>query len=246
MRTQPFTALCLLLLTFTSAVAQDNNLNRAEVGTIKNKLVAVRQALGGDPAGFALESEDYDLPTNFNPAGKGKYWALTSNVYLNYTDKAVQDFQANSEQAAADFQAKYMAAVMSGNEAAMQAAMAGMMQASNPAEAKQDMTINVQFNMNPMAGIDPDGVLFEKPGVIALKDYDVANESGQLVVYFDPVKLRETETLSRVDLSLPQSGVDNRVGVYNVEITLRGAVADIEAVAQGMNTDAVLAVIDSL
>jgi hypothetical protein len=245
MNKQSFTTICLALLLCTTAIAQDNNLNRAEVAAIKNKLVAVRQALGGDPQGFALESEDYDLPTNFNPAGKGKYWPLTSNVYLNYTDKAVQDFEANSEQAAADFQAKYMAAVMSGNEAAMQSAMSGMMQSQNPADVKEDMSINVQFNMNPMAGIDPDGVLFERPGVIALKDYDVANESGQLVVYVDPVKLRETQTLSQVDLSTPQDGVENRIGVFNVEITLRGGVADIEALAQRLDTDAVLAVIDS-
>lgn len=245
MNKQSFTTICLALLLCTSAIAQQNNLNRAEVGIIKNKLVAVRQALGGDPAGYALESESFDLPTYFNPAGKGKFWPITSSTYMNYTDKAVQDAEANAEQAAAEFQAKYTAAVMSGNEAAMQAAMMGMMQAGNPAEAKEDLSVNVQFNMNPMAGIDPDGVLFEKPGVIALKDYQVGNQSGQLVVYVDPVKLRETETLSQVDLSTPQNGVDNRIGVFNVQITLRGAVADIEAVAQRLDTDAVLAVVDS-
>ena len=246
MNKQPLIALCFALLMFTSAMGQQNNLNRAEVGTIKNKLVAVRAALGGDPAGYALETENYDLPTYFNPAGKGKFWPITSSVYLEYTDKAVQDAEANSEQAAAEFQAKYTAAVMSGNQAAMQAAMASMMQAGNPAEAKEDMSISVQFNMSPMAGIDPDGVLFEKPGVIALKDHEVGNQTGQVVVYVDPVRLRETQTLSQVDLRTPENGVANRTGVFNVEITLRGAVADIEAVAQGMNTDAVLAVIDSL
>ncbi|MDH4126512.1 MAG: hypothetical protein OEW64_11895 [Gammaproteobacteria bacterium] len=246
MNKKSFTALCLVLLLLGSAMAQDTNLNRAEVGVIKNKLVAVKQALGGDPDGYALDTEEYDLPTNFSSAGKGKYWALTSNVYLNYTDKALKDFEANSEQAAADAQAQYMAAVMSGNQAAMQAAMAGMMQAGTPGEAKEDLSVNVQFNMNPMAGIDPDGVLFEKPGVIALKDYDVANSSGQLVVYFDPVKLRETETLSQVDLSLPQGGVSNRTGVFNIQVTLRGPVASIEALAQRMDTGAVLSLIDSL
>ena len=229
-------------------MAQDSTaLNRAEVGAVKTKLAAVRDAMGGIPPGYALESEDFSLPTNFNPARKGKFWPISSSVYLRYTDKALQDAEANAEQAAADFQARYMAAVMSGNETAMQAAMSEMMQAQSGAGStvKEEMAINVQFNVNPYAGIDPDGVLFEQSGVIALVDNDVANKSGQVSVYFDPVALRETETLSKVELNTPQDGVSNRSGVFNVTITLRGAVEDIEALARKIDTSAVLAVIDS-
>ncbi len=240
------------LLTFlffsSTANAQDNTgLNRAEVAAVKAKLVAVQTALGGNPQGYALESEEFDLPTNFNPAQKGKFWPITSNVYLRFTDKAIQDAEANAEQAAADFQARYMAAMMSGNEAAMEAAMQEMMQAQNAggSAVKEDMTVNIQFNMNPYAGIDPDGVLFEKSGVIALADSDVSNTSGQVYVYFDPVALRETETLSKVELRTPQDGVSNRSGVFNVTITLNGATEDIKSLAQGIDTSAVLAVIDS-
>jgi hypothetical protein len=116
-----------------------------------------------------------------------------------------------SEVAAVDSQARYMSAMMSGNQAAMEAAMQEMMQASNGAGStvKEELTVNIQFNMNPYAGIDPDGVLFEKSGVIALADSDVSNSSGQVYVYFDPVALRETETLSKVELSTPQDGVSN-------------------------------------
>jgi hypothetical protein len=166
MRVHSIGSFCLSLLLVSVAIAQDNNgLNRPEVAAIKAKLVAVRAATGGEPSGYALESEDFSLPTKFNPARDGKFWPITSSVYLRFTDKAVQDAQANSEQAAADFQARYMAAVMSGNETAMQAAMSEMMQAQNGvgSETKEDMMVNIQFNMNPYAGIDPDGVLFEKP-----------------------------------------------------------------------------------
>ena len=85
-------------------MAQDSTaLNRAEVGAVKTKLAAVRDAMGGIPPGYALESEDFSLPTNFNPARKGKFWPISSSVYLRYTDKALQDAEANAEQAAADF-----------------------------------------------------------------------------------------------------------------------------------------------
>jgi hypothetical protein len=248
MRVHSIGSFCLSLLLVSVAIAQDNNgLNRPEVAAIKAKLVAVRAATGGEPSGYALESEDFSLPTKFNPARDGKFWPITSSVYLRFTDKAVQDAQANSEQAAADFQARYMAAVMSGNETAMQAAMSEMMQAQNGdgSATKEDMAVNIQFNMNPYAGIDPDGVLFDKPGVIALASSDVQNQSGQVVIYFDPVALRETETLARVELSTPQDGVSNRSGVFNVTISLNGPVDEIQALAKNINTSAVLAVIDS-
>jgi hypothetical protein len=248
MRIYSIGSFCLALFLLSTALAQDNTgLNRAEVAAVKSKLVAVRTALGGDPQGYALESEDFDLPTNFNPAQKGKFWPITSAVSLRFTDKAIQDAQANSEQAAADFQARYMAAVMSGNQAAMEAAMQEMMQAQNGggSAVKEDMTITVQFNMNPYAGIDPDGVLFEKSGVIALVDDSVSGTNSQVVVYFDPIALRETETLSKVELRTPQDGVSNRSGVFNVTVTLYGALEDIKSVAQRISTSAVLAVIDS-
>jgi hypothetical protein len=48
-----------------------------------------------------------------------------------------------------------------------------------------------------------------------------------------------------VELRTPQDGVSNRSGVFNVTITLNGGVEDIKSLAQGINTGAVLAVIDS-
>ncbi|MDA1063706.1 MAG: hypothetical protein O2907_05115 [Proteobacteria bacterium] len=208
--------------------------------------MAVRTAVGGDPQGYALESEEFDLPTNFNPAQNGKFWPITSSVSLRFTDKAIQDAEANAEQAAADFQARYLAAAMSSNQAAMEAAMQEMMRAeSGDGTIKEDMNVNVQFNMNPYAGIDPDGVLFEKSGVIALVDDSVSGTNSQVVVYFDPIALRETETLSKVELRTPQEGVSNRSGVFNVTVTLYGALEDLKSLAQGIDTSAVLAVIDS-
>jgi hypothetical protein len=51
--------------------------------------------------------------------------------------------------------------------------------------------------------------------------------------------------LSKVELRTPQDGVSNRSGVFNVTVTLYGALEDIKSAAQGIDTSAVLAVIDS-
>lgn len=228
------------------AFAAETGLNRAEVAAIKAKLVAVEKAMGGDPAGYTLDAEDFSLPTDFNPARAGKFWPISSSVSLRYTDKAVADAEDNAEQVAADFQARYIAAIASGNEAAANAAMAEMMNAQSAgSEPKEDMTVYVQFNMNPYAGIDPDGVLFEGPGVIALRNKEVSSDTGQVVVYVDPVALRETETLSKIELKTPEDGVSNRAGVFNVTITMNGNIDDIESRAKGIDVAGVLAVVDS-
>jgi len=227
------------------AAAAETGLNRAEVAAVKAKMVAVRKAMGSEPQGYVLESEDYNLPTDFHPAEAGKFWPINSGVYLNYTDKAVAEAEANADEMSAELQARYIAAMTSGNEDRMQAALAEMMAAQNGGgQQLQDMTVSVQFNMNPYAGIDPDGVLFEGAGYIALASSEMSEETGQVTVYIDPVALRETETLSKVELTTPANGVSNRSGVFNITVTLNGGVEDIQDWARRFDVPAMLAVID--
>lgn len=239
-----FVMLCCAAI-LSAAFAQGTGLTRAEVAAIKAKLVAVEKAMGGEPQGYILESEDFSLPTDFSPAQANKFWPISASVWLRYTDKAIHDAAANAEKAQADFQQRYLAAIASGNEAAVNAMMAEMMQLQNAAAMpKDDITASILFNNGSYVGIDPDGVLFEGPGVIALKDHEVSQSTGQVNVYFDPVALRETETLSKIELRTPQDGVSNRSGIFNVMIALNGTSDDIDAMAKAIDVAAVLAVID--
>jgi hypothetical protein len=232
-------------------VAQETGLDRDEVAGIKKKLVAVQQAMGADPEGYSKESEDFHLPTDFNPAQAGKFWPITSSISLRYTDKASKDGTADAKKAAEEFQAKYAAAIASGDgeaitsmvEEMQKVNMAAAAAAMNPVK-KQPMTVYVQFNMSPSSGIDPDAVVFERPGVIALGSKDVSGEKGQVMVYLDPVALKETKKLSKVELRTPDTGVSKRAGVFNVTIQLDGTVEDIEAWAKRFDTQAMLSVID--
>ncbi len=71
MRIQPV-SICFALLLATAAGAQESrSLTRSEVAAIKAKIVAVQGAMGADPAGYLKESEDFNLPTDFNPAQGG-------------------------------------------------------------------------------------------------------------------------------------------------------------------------------
>lgn len=250
MKVQPV-GVFLALLFVTAAGAQETSLTRSEVAAIKAKIVAVQQAMGADPAGYLKDSEDFNLPTDFNPAQGGKYWPITSGVTLRYKDRASAEGTANAEKAAQDFQTKYAAALASGDADAITKMVEEMTRVQTAAMAaaaaprKENLQVYVQLNQNPTVGIDPDAVVLEQPGVIALRNVnDAASGRGDVTVYVDPVALRATEELSKIELRTDQGGVSSRTGVYHVVIQLNGTVADAEAWVNTFDFDRILGVID--
>ena len=241
--------LALSLVLGGTAAAQSTSLTRSEVTGIRAKLVAVQQAMGADPAGYVKESEDFNLPTDFNAAQGGKFWPITSSIRLRYTDKVSTEGRANAEKATQDFQTKYAAAAASGNVEALQKMVEELQKlqaaAMTPPVKQQPMDVNVQLNMNPTVGIDPADVVLERAGVIALRDKNVSSDTGSVTVYVDPVALQNSSDLAKIELRTADDGVGNKVGVYHVVIELNGAVPDLEAWAKSFDYSAILGVIDS-
>lgn len=242
-------ALLLTLLLSGTAGAQSTSLTRSEVTAIRAKLVAVQQAMGADPAGYLKESEDFNLPTDFNAAKDGKFWPITSSIRLRYTDKASSEGQANAEKALEEFQAKYAAAAASGNVEALTKMTQDLqkMQAAalTPPVKKEALDVNVELNQQPTVGIDPAAVVLEKAGVIALRDKEVSRDTGSVTVYVDPVALKNSSDLAKIELQTADDGVGNKIGVYHVVIQLNGSVADAEAWAKSFDYGAILGAIDA-
>jgi len=242
-------ALFLALVLSGAAGAQSTSLTRSEVTAIRAKLVAVQQAMGADPAGYLKESEDFNLPTDFNAAKDGKFWPITSSIRLRYTDKASSEGQANAEKALEEFQAKYAAAAASGNVEALTKMTQDLqkMQAAalTPPVKKEPLDVNVELNQQPTVGIDPAAVVLEKAGVIALRDKEVSRDTGSVTVYVDPVALKNSSDLAKIELQTADDGVGNKIGVYHVVIQLNGSVADAEAWAKSFDYGAILGAIDA-
>jgi hypothetical protein len=119
-----------------------------------------------------------------------------------------------------------------------------MAAAVSPATRKEPMQVYVQLNMNPSVSIDPDAIVLEQPGVIALREKELNSDDGQVMVYIDPVALAATEELSRFELRTSNEGVTSKTGIYHIVIQANGAVSDIESWVQGFDFDAMLGVID--
>ena len=59
---------------------------------------------------------------------------------------------------------------------------------------------NVDLNTNPHQKIDPEGVIWETPGAIALRT-ESSDNNTHLMLAFDPKALADTQKVSLVDLS---------------------------------------------
>lgn len=246
----------LAMVMAVTAQAQDStSLTRSEVAAIKAKLVAIQGAMGGEPSGYIRKEEDsFYLPTDFNPAADGKYWPITSSVQMQFTDRGAVEGAADLEKMQQDIQTKYLAALATNDPEVIAKAledMAGLQNAAiaaamTPAVRKDDLRVYVQLNMNPSVGIDPDAVVLERPGVIALRRRDdPAGLKGEVTIYLDPVALAATEELAKIELRTAQDGVTNRTGVYHVVIQLNGALADIESWVASFDYPAMLGVFDA-
>ncbi len=116
--------------------------------------------------------------------------------------------------------------------------------AMTPAVKKENMQVYVQFNQNPSVGIDPDAVVLEQAGVIALRSKRGSDDRGDVTVYLDPVALRATQELSKIELRTADTGVSNKTGLYHIVIQLNGSVTDAEAWVKNFNFAPMLGVID--
>ncbi|HAZ11180.1 MAG: hypothetical protein A2X86_08590 [Bdellovibrionales bacterium GWA2_49_15] len=226
-----------------------NDLARDEVAAIKKKLVTAQTALGAPPEGYTRTREDFDLPTSGNTSG-GKMYPINSGVREEYGSKAKKEGEANQKKLEADFQQKYAEAMAKNDIEAIgklsmemqQGAAQNMAAMSTP---KEPITVQIHFNSNPYDAIDPDAVVMEKPGVIALKKKNQSEESkGKVSLYFDPVILKDTKKLSKIELRSPEGGIAKKLAVFNIAINLEGPLEAAEAWAKKIDTKAILGLID--
>lgn len=245
-------AVVMTALMISGARAQDDNsLTRDEVAQFKKKLVNALEALGVPPAGYSVEHESFNLPTEaYKDRTTGRYSPLSAGADRNYgTQKKAQ---ATGEELQKGYQKKMLEAQAKGDYQEMTRLAQEMQKKMSETQLKavegnkEPVSVTVHFNSNPGAVIDPDAVLFEHPGVIALKTVNEGNP-GQIrvAIYCDPVSLKETRQLSRVNMKQPEGGVTNRTVVLSVTIEFAGPASEVEPWTKKIDTKKILAQIDA-
>lgn len=244
-------ALFVLIFATLSSAAADNNvpLTRNEVAALKRTLQAVSAAIGEPPAGYTRENESFNLPTEaYKSREAGKFTLINASLDCRFgSEKAARKSQ---EALSKEYEMKMSEAMAKGDYQELAKISQELQQAAGKAQQdrlesrKEPIDVHIRVNDGSSQAIDPDGVLLERPGVIALlldKNDENRNRVG---IYFDPVALKETATLSRIDLRSPQEGVANKTAVLNITIEFTGPAAEVAAWAKRVNTSAVLGQID--
>src|SRR5512143_307302 len=226
-RTAIVTLLAACLLGVGHARAQEeNSLNRDEVSQIKKKLVATLEALGAAPTGYAMERENFNLPTEGSKIKEtGRWYPVNGSADREYgTEKAAQkqskDRQKEYEKKFAEAQAKgdYQEIARLSQEMQKKAGEANLKAVEGK---KEPISVDVNFNSGSGATIDPDAVVFEKAGVNALRSADGGeSEKTRVTIYFDPVSLKNTKQLSRVEMRTPEGGIAKRTSILNITVQL--------------------------
>jgi hypothetical protein len=223
---------------------------RDEVSILKKKLVATLDAVGQPPAGYTKEKENFNLPTDASKNHEsGLFYPAYGNGYREYgADKSAQKSQKEMEK---EYQKKVAEAQAKGDYQAIaklaqeMQQKAGEMQLKSIEGKKVPIEIHVSLNQSSGEAIDPDGVLFEKTGLIALKEKNDGNdEKSRIRIFFDPVSLKDTKQLSKVDMKMPEKGVNSKTAVYNITMEFDGPTAEVEAWAKKIETGKILAQID--
>lgn len=252
MRRVQMLLLAVLLLSPAVAAQEPSRLTRDEVAATKKKLVAVLEAMGQPPAGYVIEHEDFNLPTDVSTdRSSRKFRLIYPSAQRRFGGGAEKVRQKSQEELASEYEKKMAEAMAKGDFMAMQQLSQDLQKKAGEAQLKeiqarkQPIELQIQLNGGTLQTIDPDLILFEKPGVIALKDKGRREEKARIAVYFDPVSLKSTKQLSVVEFKEPQGGVDNKGVVLYITVQLSGPTSDVEAWAKRINTAAVLAQIGS-
>ena len=216
-------------------VARDESL------AIKNNLKAVLEALGAPPSGYAKASEDYDLPTSMgHDKAAGRFWLSEAHADFTFTSGM------SGEQMAQDYQKKLMDAQAKGDFEAITRLSTEMQQkmASAMGTEMSKVAVTVRLNNHAHQEIDPEGVVWEAPGAIALRLEGRQPGNVRIMMAFDPKALADTKTLSLVSLGETLNGSSaTKTAVRTIVVELDGPEAVVTAWAGGVDKDRILALV---
>lgn len=239
-----------LLFAVSFAVAEDQkSLTRDEVASFKKRLVGVFEGLGQPPSGYTMEHESYNLPTDaYLKSGTTKYNLVNASASREFgssrsAENASKELEKEYKKKMMEAQAKGDYQDMAKLAQEMQKKM-GELSLKTEEGKKEPIHVNISLNGGGSETIDPDAVVHEQAGAIALKALDATPERGRVSIYFDPVTLKDTKQLSKVTVSYPEGGVAQRSTVLNVTISLEGPAEGIVAWTKRIDYKKVLSQID--
>lgn len=218
----------------------DDPVARDEALALKTTVKAVLDGLGAPPAGYAKGKEDFDLPTSMGVDKAKKHF------FLAQTEGSFE-FTAgmSGEQMAKEYQQKMAAAQSKGDYAEVQRLTMDMQQKMMAAMSTEMSKVDVTVYLNNRAyqEIDPEGVIWETPGAIALRT-ETDGTTTELMLAFDPKSLADTKKVSLIQLGETLNDpATSKTAVRTIVVRLKGPDAVVTEWAGTVDKGKILALI---
>ncbi len=213
---------------------------RDEALALKTTVKAVLEGLGAAPAGYAKAKEEFDLPTAMGvDKAKKTYYLAQTEADFEFTSGM------SGEQMGKAYQEKIMAAQSKGDYEEMQRLslelQQNMMAAMNTEMSK--VTVKIYLNNSAYQEIDPEGVIWETPGAIALRT-ETDGTTTELMLAFDPQSLADTKKVSLVQLGETMNDpATSKTAVKTIVVHLKGPDAVVTDWAKTVDKGKILALI---
>ncbi|HET7568986.1 MAG TPA: hypothetical protein VFK96_00165 [Gammaproteobacteria bacterium] len=209
---------------------------RADMVTLKGHMKKVLEAVGTLPAPYARKNDDWQLPAS---ACRGKRGFRP--IFVEYSGRF--SVEQNQEKLQQEYQKKIMAAEASGNYQAISKLAAqmqsAMMASSVVAQNATPVDISIMANRGGEGSVDPDAVVRDGAGFIALRQQGGSDDNETVVMYFDKVQLKDAHQLASYNLD-GDWRVPEKLSLINIKIQISGSKANVERLVKQIDAAAVL------
>lgn len=208
---------------------------RDDLVTLKKHMDAIVAAIGQPPAPYAREVGNWTLPDS-TCQGKAGYVpisvAYSTRFSIADTQQALQ----------AQYQKDMLAAQAKGDYEALaqiaQKYQAQAMQQAAVAQMAQPIDMHIEANRDDSATIDPDSVVRDGPGFIAIRTSGGSAGAETVTIYFDRVALKNAHELA--SFNLMGGLVPKKLGLIHMRVELSGPKTTVEGLVKNLDVQKVL------
>lgn len=210
---------------------------RDDLASLKKSMEGVLAAIPNPQGPYAKDNENWNLPSYACQDKSG-----TVPIDVGYSGRYTTE--ASTRKMGEEYQKELLAAQAKGDYQAVakisQQMQQKILQQAAVDQQFQPIDINVSANRQDAQTIDPDAVLRDGEGFLALRtDKDASSGTERVSMFFDPVALKNAHQLARFDMS-GDFRVPSKLALLSLRIDLNGQASVLETMIKKVDTSKVL------
>ena len=209
---------------------------RDDLTSLKKNLETAIAAIPEPKAPYSKANQNWNLPGYTCQDKSGM-----RPIDVSYT--AEYNTEGASQKLAQEYQKQLMAAEAKGDyESVMkitQEMQSRVMSQASATQGLSEIQIRVDANTAGSGTIDPDAVMRDGEGFIALRNSKDGSGNEQVSIWFDPVALKNAHQLASFDMN-GDYRVDSKLALWSIEVSLSGPASFLDDMVKNIDAAKVL------